>query len=174
VSVRRTAVLIAPYWGRAGHVGVYRVDRFRRWLAAGGMRVVIVRAGSRDWVAEHDWGAEVAVRDPFGFYPDQAPGNAEGGAPVRKANRWRRRLGLALFTPDPTVVWARRAASHRAVLAHASGAALVLSSSPAGTEAPRGAGGRPPGRMAGRADPAGGGLGLAPGIGRTTRGADSR
>jgi glycosyltransferase involved in cell wall biosynthesis len=124
----RRVVLVAPFWNRPGHVGVYRVDRFLRWLGAEGASVVLVRAASQEWVTPRPWGIEIAVRDPFGFYPDRAPDHT---APhTRKASRIRRAVALALFNPDPTVVWARRMARHPAVLAHASGADLVLASSP--------------------------------------------
>jgi len=124
----RRVVLVAPFWNRPGHVGVYRVDRFLRWLGAEGVSVVLVRAASRDWVASRPWGVEIAVRDSFGFYPDQAPDRA---APhTRKPSRVRRAVATTLFNPDPTVVWARRMARHPSVLSHASGADLVLASSP--------------------------------------------
>jgi len=121
-------VLVAPFWNRPGHVGVYRADRFLRWLVAEGLSVVLVRAASRDWVTPRPWGVEIAVRDPFGFYPDRAPDHT---APhTRKASRIRRAVATTLFTPDPTVIWARRMARHPTVLAHADGAELVLASSP--------------------------------------------
>jgi hypothetical protein len=124
----RRVVLVAPFWNRPGHVGVYRVERFLRWLEADGMSVVLVRAASEEWVTSRPWGVEIAVRDPFRFYPDRAPDHT---APhTRKASHIRRAVALALFNPDPTVVWARCMARHPAVLAHASGADLVLASSP--------------------------------------------
>jgi hypothetical protein len=121
-------VLVAPFWNRPGHVGVYRVDRFLRWLGAEGVSVVLVRAASQEWVTPRPWGMEIAVRDPFGLYPDRAPDHITPH--TRKTNPIRRAAALALFNPDPTVVWARRMARHPAVLAHASGADLVLASSP--------------------------------------------
>jgi hypothetical protein len=124
----RRVVLVAPFWNRPGHVGVYRVDRFLRWLGAEGVSVVLVRAASQEWVTPRPWGIEIAVRDPFGFYPDRAPDHTTPH--TRKASPIRRAVALALFNPDPTVVWARRMARHPAVLAHASGADLVLASSP--------------------------------------------
>jgi Glycosyl transferase 4-like domain len=128
VTGSRRVVLVAPFWNRPGHVGVYRVDRFLRWLRAEGVSVVLVRAASREWVTAKPWGVEIAVRDPFGFYPDRVPDHT---APhTRKPSRIRRAVALALFNPDPTVIWARRMARHPAVLEHASGADLVLASSP--------------------------------------------
>jgi hypothetical protein len=127
-NTSRRVVLVAPFWNRPGHVGVYRVDRFLRWLAAEGVSVVLVRAASRDWVTPRPWGVEIGVRDPFGFYPGQAPDQASPH--TRKASRLRRVVATTLFMPDPTVVWARRMARHPSVLAHASGADLVLASSP--------------------------------------------
>jgi Glycosyl transferase 4-like domain len=124
----RRVVLVAPFWNRPGHVGVYRVDRFLRWLEAEGVSVVLVRAASREWVTAKPWGVEIAVRDPFGLYPDRVPDHTTPH--TRKPSRIRRAVALALFNPDPTVIWARRMARHPAVLAHGSGADLVLASSP--------------------------------------------
>jgi hypothetical protein len=128
VTGSRRVVLVAPFWNRPGHVGVYRVDRFLRWLGAEGVSVVLVRAASREWVTAKPWGVEIAVRDPFGFYPDRVPDHTTPH--TRKPSRIRRAVALALFNPDPTVIWARRMARHPAVLEHASGADLVLGSSP--------------------------------------------
>lgn len=122
-------VIVAPFWRQPHHVGVYRVDRFVRWLSTQGAQITLVRAGSSDQVQQTSWGVEVTVRDPLGLHKDTVPAGATP-TPVRRPNRLRRLAAYLLFNPDPTVVWARRAASHSLVLEHGQGADLVLSSSP--------------------------------------------
>lgn len=122
-------VIPAPYWGQPGHLGWVRVERFVRWLGEVGFDIVVLRAGSRDWVARRQWGTEVTVRDPIGFYADHAPGSLDA-IPLRSKNLLRRYLSAVLLVPDPLVAWARRAASHPSVRQAVDGAQWVLSSSP--------------------------------------------
>ena len=129
MSNRPRAVLVAPYWGQPGHVGVYRAERMARWLAQRGMEVVVVRAGGCDATVSEPWGSIITVRDPLGLYPDASDRSAAAASP-RQPSRLRRAAAMLLFVPDPTIVWARRAARDRRVLAAARGAAVVLGSSP--------------------------------------------
>ena len=129
MSAPRKVVLIAPFWGQAGHVGVYRVDRFVRWLAANGTQLVVVRAARRSFTVREQWGTVVAVRDPLGLYPDAEPGAAVAVS-SRRPSPMRRALAHALFNPDPSVLWSRRAARDPAVLGASANADVVLSSSP--------------------------------------------
>lgn len=124
----KKAVIFAPFWRQAGHVGNYRVDRFIRWLVAEGFYIVLVRAGSVSGQRKESWGLELTVRDPLGLYCDAVP----DGAPVkiRKPNRLRRLLVYWLFNPDPGILWARAAAKDPDVQEQAAGALFVLSSSP--------------------------------------------
>lgn len=121
-------ILFAPFWRRTGHVGNLRMDRFVRWLAEEGFYIVIIRAGTVDGEHAEPWGVEITIRDPMNLYRDVAP----NGVPqnLRRPNKLRRSLSYWLFMPDPSVVWARFAASHPLVLAATKGASLILSSSP--------------------------------------------
>jgi hypothetical protein len=125
----KKAVIVAPYWRDPQHVGCYRVKRFIGWFHQSGTEVVVVRAGRKEGVESTEWGREVTVADPFGFYGDVAAGGTFEMKP-RRPNRLRRMLGYWIFNPDPTVVWAKRAAAHPLVRAEAAGAGMVLSSSP--------------------------------------------
>ncbi len=128
VNTQKKAIIFAPFWRQAGHVGNNRVDRFVRWLVEEDYRIVMIRAGSADAIRDESWGQEITVRDRLGLYRD-----AESGAPPanpRKPNKWRRALAYWLFNPDPTVVWARSAARHPKVVAAMEGAHFILSSSP--------------------------------------------
>ncbi len=125
--MEKIAVIIAPFWGDTSHVGVYRVERFIRWFANAGMKVILIRAGALDKEAQQSWGLELTVRDPIGLYRDATP---TGEAPKpRKPNKLRRQLALWLFNPDAGVVWAKRLAEHPTVLHYAKGAEFILSSS---------------------------------------------
>ena len=123
------ALIIAPFWRQPGHVGVYRIDRFIRWLSEAGIQIVLVRAGNRNEVTKVNWGTEITIEDPLKMFPDPKPGAT---VPVsnRKPNRLRRMLSFVVFNPDPTVLWCKRIASHDLVLKHCNGVNWVLSSSP--------------------------------------------
>lgn len=121
-------LIIAPFWRHLDHVGHTRVERMVRWLASERYEVVIVRAGGCDEVRSGRWGVEVTVRDPLGLYRQAS--DTESAAPRRRPNAIRRAVAYRVFCPDPSIVWARRAARHRLVREHASGASLVVSSSP--------------------------------------------
>lgn len=128
MGVARKVMIVAPFWGQAQHVGVYRVDRFVRWLSAAGLEVILVRAGRTDQVRYVAWGVEITVRDPLGLYDGQTEKSSPASA--RRPSRLRRLAAYLVFNPDPTVVWAKRAARHRSVLEHGRGVDWVLSSSP--------------------------------------------
>jgi len=126
------AVIIAPFWGDPQHIGTHRIRQFLRWLASARVEVVLVRAGRTDRQRQEDWGTEITVRDPLGLHSD-----SETGSPLdyrfvqtRRPNPLRRWAAYFLLNPDPTVIWARAAASHPIVLKFAQNASWVLSSSP--------------------------------------------
>jgi len=128
-SSPKKAILFAPFWRQEGHVGNNRVDRFVRWLAEDGYNVVMIRAGSTDSERTTTWGKEITVCDHLGIYRDEIL-STRALTLRRKPNKLRRALAEWLFNPDPTVVWARAAAKHPAVLSAMDGAAFILSSSP--------------------------------------------
>lgn len=127
---KKKAIIFSPFWRQEGHVGNNRVDRFIRWFSDAGYTVVVIRAGSLDGERSESWGTEITVRDRLGLYRDQAPGQQPTASSPRKPNRLRRYLAYRLFNPDFTVLWARDAAAHPAVLKAVAGGDLILSSSP--------------------------------------------
>lgn len=129
MNTQKKAIIFAPFWRQAGHVGNNRVDRFVRWLAEDGYHVIMIRAGSADAVRDQAWGQEITVYDRLGLYRDAEPGEPAAINP-RKPNKWRRALAYWLFNPDPTVIWARSAARHSTVMAAVEGAQFILSSGP--------------------------------------------
>lgn len=126
----RHLVIVAPFWGATAHVGVYRVGRFLAWAAERGVRVTIVRAGSTDRIEHTPDGTQITVADPIRFYRDTVDSVTAAPLAPRRANRLRRAIATTVLSPDPGVVWARRAARHPDVLANVAGASWVLSSSP--------------------------------------------
>lgn len=122
-------MIIAPFWGNTSHVGVYRVDRFVRWLSGVGIEIILVRAGAKDCIIKTEWGTEIMVRDPLRLYHGVSGNNLEL-ASSRKPNKLRRKLSYILFNPDPTVVWAKRAARNAEVIKHSQDVRWMLSSSP--------------------------------------------
>lgn len=125
----KKAIIFAPFWRMAGHVGNNRVDRFRRWLIEDGYELVIIRAGTFEAVHNEPWGQEITVVDRLGLHPEFEPGKAKQVS-KRKPNRFRRVLANWLFNPDPAVVWSKAAARHPKVIASMQGAQFILSSSP--------------------------------------------
>lgn len=124
----KKAVIFAPFWRQANHVGNLRIDRFLRWLVEDGYHVVVIRAGSVEQTREESWGTEITVRDPVGLYRDDSP---SGDLPLaRKPNKLRRALSYWLFNPDIGIVWAHTAAGHPSVLKAAIGSDFILSSNP--------------------------------------------
>jgi len=123
-------LVVAPFWGQPQHVGVYRVDRFVRWLSGRGVKIVLVRAGRSDHAEDTPWGIEITIRDPLGLYPESEKAGDTTAATARRPNRLRRLAAYLLFNPDPSVLWARRVFAHPLVLWYGHGSDLVLSSSP--------------------------------------------
>ena len=122
-------MIIAPFWGSPSHVGVYRVDRFIRWLSGAEIEIILVTAGAEDSVVKTTWGTEIMVRDPLMLYRGVSGDNFMP-VPSRKPNRLRRMASYILFNPDPTVVWARKAAHNAEVIKHGQDVKWILSSSP--------------------------------------------
>jgi hypothetical protein len=136
----KKAVIFAPFWRQPQHVGNLRVDRFVRWLVEDGYNIVIIRAGSKDSVRDENWGIEISVRDSSGYYLDQTKIDplilSSNKSILRRAlsfglpKKFRHAIVSWIFNPDPSVVWARLAASHPVVLDQVADATFILSSSP--------------------------------------------
>lgn len=130
MNTLKKVMIIAPFWGNPQHVGCYRVERFLRWLHEKSDEIVLVRAGWQDAVREQAWGVEITVRDPLHLYGERTEDHAQYVLPHRPPNHLRRMLAYLFLCPDPTVVWALRAAYHPLVLQAGVEIDWVLSSSP--------------------------------------------
>ena len=123
-SVARPVVtILAPFAASPAHLGHRRATRFSRWLHAAGYEVVIIGAGS----SSIETSSDVSVRDPIGVWPRLRPEPAL--APPRPQ---RRGLGVArrVLIPDPSVVWALRAASSWAAHKAAKTSSILISTGP--------------------------------------------
>ncbi|MFZ6759387.1 hypothetical protein ACO0K9_19455 [Undibacterium sp. Ji50W] len=127
-------MIIAPYWCDPQHLGQYRIERFVRWLSEAGIVISIVASAEQEMVSRTDWGHLICIPDPLGIYgkksdlrfsPTVQPRNAF----VVKVRQRLRLLAYALLSPDPGVLWARRAMRHPLVMEYAGKADAILSSS---------------------------------------------
>jgi len=106
----RRLLIAAPHFDHPLHLGGIRVERFRKWAAAEGIEITIVRAAGSAAIREESWGRVLSIPEPLGFYPDP-PSSQEQGLrppPPRKSNRLRRIIAYLLLVPDPIVLWNRR------------------------------------------------------------------
>lgn len=122
--------IIAPFWGNEKHVGHKRIERFIRWSSVIGLKVIIVKAGSRDQETAQEWGHEIMLKDPtmkLGF-------NFTGGAKQETGDSFLRSLLRKVFIlfllPDVLALWSNKVADHPLVQKHADNVDVVLSSSP--------------------------------------------
>ena len=125
----RKFLILAPFWHNPGHVGVYRVDRFVRWLGSRNIPVVVVCAGRADGVADADWGHTITIKDPLNIF-GEVNESGEFKKSSRKPNALRRRVAEWVLNPDPSIVWSKRVASHALVQQYMAGVTDVLSTSP--------------------------------------------
>lgn len=127
-------MIIAPYWCDPQHLGQYRVERFVRWLSEAGIVISIVAAAEQETYSKMEWGHLICIPDPLGIYGKKSDQRFSStvqpkNAFVVKVRRRLRLLAYALLSPDPGVLWARRAMRHPLVKEYAGKADAILSSS---------------------------------------------
>jgi len=121
------AVILAPFWLNPQHAGAVRTRRFADWLRKAGVDLVLVGAGPEDRVRATAWGTEILLRDPTGRSRELP---RERGVAPGRPSVLSRFVHYFFLYPDPSVLWALRAARSRSVLSHAASARWVLASSP--------------------------------------------
>ena len=129
MKTTRKFLVLAPFWKNPSHVGVYRVDRFVRWLSSKNIPVVLVYAGRNDSVNDVPWGVEVSIKDPLNLFGAEDESGTFTTA-QRRPNALRRWAAEWLLNPDPAIVWSKRAAAHPLVYKYAREATDILASSP--------------------------------------------
>ena len=125
----KKVMIIAPFWGHDPHLGIIRVDRFVRWLSNQNVPVVLVRADLVDEEREMPWGWEITIRDPLGKW-GKSESDAGNNPTARPPSRFRTLVTNLLFSPDMTIMWARRLVRHPLVVKHGRDLTWVLASSP--------------------------------------------
>lgn len=123
-------VIIAPFWRESKHVGVYRVERFIRWLNNEAHKVILVRAGSKNEVLDHQWGKEIVIRDPFRVYKEGQLNKQTPSANDRKPNKLRTWFAKRLLIPDATIGWVLHCYFNTTLKFYIKDCDFILSSSP--------------------------------------------
>jgi hypothetical protein len=123
-------LIVVPFWRNRQHVGVYRVDRFLRWLERKNIPVVLIRSGNDDHAEIFPWGVEISIRDPLLKIHNDPQTNQFGDVLLRWSKSLIRQIMNQIIYPDLEMIWARRVAAHPLILKYAGDITHVLSSSP--------------------------------------------
>jgi len=70
IKNKHKVLIVAPFWGKQNHVGIYRVERFIKWLSSEGYSVVVLKASFKNEIKETKWGLEISVKDGIGKISD--------------------------------------------------------------------------------------------------------
>lgn len=126
-------MIVCPFWGQHGNVGLFRVERFVNWLHESNYEVHIVTAGWSDRSERTSFGTVISVTDPLRIYPDTLASTSSEtihSIPTRKPNRLRRWLAYAALVPDLHVLWAKSVLKSPDVKATAKNCRFFIASSP--------------------------------------------
>ena len=126
---QKKALLIAPFWGKSDHVGVYRIDRFKRWLIAEGYIVIIIKGGIKSEIQKFNWGTEISICNSV----DNITTNL-----IKFSSKIHTKLFLYIWNtlvsilsvPDENRLWARKVLKQPLVKNNIKDISFVLSSSP--------------------------------------------
>ncbi len=126
---QKKALLIAPFWGKSVHVGVNRIDRFKRWLIAEDYMVIIIKGGIKNEIQKFDWGVEISVSNLVDNITTRL---------INLSSRIRTKLFLYIWNtlvsilsiPDENRLWARKVLKQPLVKKNIEDINFVISSSP--------------------------------------------
>lgn len=122
-------MIIAPFWGRTDHVGVYRVERFLRWLEAAGYFVIIICSGKRDLVLAQSWGKTIVIKDSISIVTNFLISSAKKIRTKLFLYIWNT-LIMIFLPPDEARLWAGRVAKSKLIKDELNNCKLIISSSP--------------------------------------------
>jgi hypothetical protein len=126
---QKKGLLIAPFWEKSDHVGVYRIDRFKRWLIAEGYMVIIIKGGIKNETQMFDWGIEISVRNSIDNITTKL---------IKLSSKIHTKLFLyiwntlfsSLSIPDANRLWARKVLKQSLINNNIEDINFVISSSP--------------------------------------------
>ncbi len=126
---QKKGLLIAPFWGKSDHVGVYRIDRFKRWLIAEGYMVIIIKGGIKNETKMFDWGIEISVHNSIDNITTKL---------IKLSSKIHTKLFLyiwntlfsSLSIPDANRLWARKVLKQSLINNNIEDINFVISSSP--------------------------------------------
>ena len=126
---QKKGLLIAPFWGKSDHVGVYRIDRFKRWLIAEGHMVIIIKGGIKNEIQKFDWGTEISIRNSVDNITTKL---------IKLSSKIHTKLFLYIWNtlfsilsiPDANRLWARKVLKQQLVKDNIEDINFVISSSP--------------------------------------------
>lgn len=126
---KKVVMIVAPFWGKLGHVGNYRIDRFIRWLKAEKFRIVLIKAASEENIKEMDWGLEISIKDSIGKVSEVLSKFSQKIETKLFLYVWY--LIIQLFIPvDSYFVWAKSIHNSKLLKNYISDVKFILSSSP--------------------------------------------
>ena len=129
VENKKVVMIVAPFWGKPGHVGNYRIDRFIRWLKAEKIRIILIKAASKDNIIEMDWGLEISIKDSIGKVSELLSKFSQKIGTKLFLYVWH--LLILLFIPvDSYFVWAKTVYNSKLLKNYISDVKFILSSSP--------------------------------------------
>lgn len=114
--------MVAPFASDASHLGTRRVERFCRWLDQAGIVTEVVCAGG----SVNGAFRAIPVGDPLQMLKNSARRQVADVVQRRGGTG----LGRRLLVPDPSVVWAAKAALSPLVLRAAKSASLIITTGP--------------------------------------------
>lgn len=126
---QKKALLIAPFWGKSDHVGIYRIDRFKRWLIDEGYMVIIIKGGIKNEIKKFNWGIEISIRNSVDNITTKL---------IKLSSEIHTKLFLYIWNtlvsilsvPDENRLWARKVLKQPLVKNNIEDINFVLSSSP--------------------------------------------
>lgn len=124
-------LIVAPFWKEVNHVGVFRIEKFVRWLSKKGFSTALLYAGKESKFKATEWGLEICLKDQLGIYKgDRDSPYDETAKKERKPNRLRRWVAETFFIPDTTITWALQTIFSNVIKNNIASVKYVLSSSP--------------------------------------------
>jgi len=129
MNKEKQALLIAPFWGKSDHVGVYRIDRFKRWLIAEGYTIIIIKGGTKNELQKFDWGIEISIGNTVDNITNKLINFSLKIHTKLLLYIWNTLVSI-LLVPDENRLWVRNVLNQHLVKNNIKDVNFVISSSP--------------------------------------------